>query len=256
MNKFNFNYSGNIKLRLPKSLHEALVRKAESEGISLNQLCSYYLSSSISSNYLGTYEFDHRLEIIMNKTDEAKGDLNILFKELDELYYQVKVLLPSLKLELKNILANNKYSFDEQIEMLRNIYPIYSGAILNQNLPFFKIPSVRIVVNSNSSDYILNTAEMTSWLVPFKKDIVISNGDFDFFLPWKKRVYNVCDQLKPISIHLSCNYEDTKLLHDKIIETIKQKDVKNDYYISSKPCYNHANTSILFTQDELANLLI
>lgn len=39
------SYSGQFKLRLPKSLHKQLVLEAQSEGISMNQLCVYKLAS-------------------------------------------------------------------------------------------------------------------------------------------------------------------------------------------------------------------
>jgi antitoxin HicB len=38
------NYSGQFKLRLPKSLHHSLSENAKKEGISMNQYCLYLLS--------------------------------------------------------------------------------------------------------------------------------------------------------------------------------------------------------------------
>lgn len=38
------NYSGQFKLRLPKSLHQSLALHAKKEGISMNQYCIYLLS--------------------------------------------------------------------------------------------------------------------------------------------------------------------------------------------------------------------
>ena len=37
-------YSGNFKLRMPKSLHKALADAAQQEGVSMNQYCLYLLS--------------------------------------------------------------------------------------------------------------------------------------------------------------------------------------------------------------------
>ncbi len=37
-------YSGQFRLRLPKSLHKHLVERAKAEGVSLNQLCVHILS--------------------------------------------------------------------------------------------------------------------------------------------------------------------------------------------------------------------
>ena len=38
------NYSGQFKLRIPKSLHRALSEHARAEGTSMNQYCLYLLS--------------------------------------------------------------------------------------------------------------------------------------------------------------------------------------------------------------------
>lgn len=40
------NYSGQFKLRIPKSLHRSLARHAKEEGISMNQYCVYLLSKN------------------------------------------------------------------------------------------------------------------------------------------------------------------------------------------------------------------
>lgn len=40
------NYSGQFKLRLPKSLHKSLSVHAKEEGVSMNQYCMYLLSKN------------------------------------------------------------------------------------------------------------------------------------------------------------------------------------------------------------------
>ena len=40
-------YSGQFKLRIPKSLHRQLVEQARREGISMNQYCVYLLSRQV-----------------------------------------------------------------------------------------------------------------------------------------------------------------------------------------------------------------
>lgn len=40
------NYSGQFKLRLPKSLHRSLAEHSRREGISMNQYCIYLLSKN------------------------------------------------------------------------------------------------------------------------------------------------------------------------------------------------------------------
>ena len=43
------DYSGQFKLRLPRSLHRALAEYAKREGISMNQYCVYLLSRNIGA---------------------------------------------------------------------------------------------------------------------------------------------------------------------------------------------------------------
>ena len=45
------DYSGQFKLRMPKSLHKTLMELAKQEGISMNQYCLYLLSSGVNSAY-------------------------------------------------------------------------------------------------------------------------------------------------------------------------------------------------------------
>ena len=49
------NYSGQFKLRLPRSLHRELARQAKREGVSMNQYCVYRLSSGLSERRTGPY---------------------------------------------------------------------------------------------------------------------------------------------------------------------------------------------------------
>lgn len=41
------NYSGQFKLRMPKSLHKELAERSKQEGISMNQYCVYLLSHNM-----------------------------------------------------------------------------------------------------------------------------------------------------------------------------------------------------------------
>ena len=43
------NFSGQFKLRMPKSLHKALMERSRQEGISMNQYCLYLLSGGSGS---------------------------------------------------------------------------------------------------------------------------------------------------------------------------------------------------------------
>jgi len=46
------DYSGQFKLRMPKSLHKTLAERSKQEGISMNQYCLYLLSSNANSREL------------------------------------------------------------------------------------------------------------------------------------------------------------------------------------------------------------
>ena len=42
------DYSGQFKLRMPKSLHKTLAERSRQEGISMNQYCLYLLSGGVN----------------------------------------------------------------------------------------------------------------------------------------------------------------------------------------------------------------
>ena len=47
------HYSGQFKLRIPKSLHRALAEHAKQEGMSMNQYCLYLLSRNDALDQVG-----------------------------------------------------------------------------------------------------------------------------------------------------------------------------------------------------------
>lgn len=47
------DYSGNFRIRMPKTLHKNLVKKAKQEGISMNQYCIYLLSKEFEREHMG-----------------------------------------------------------------------------------------------------------------------------------------------------------------------------------------------------------
>ena len=46
-------FSGQFKLRLPKSLHRTLAQRSKEEGVSMNQYCVYLLSKGLRSASAG-----------------------------------------------------------------------------------------------------------------------------------------------------------------------------------------------------------
>ena len=53
--KTSIEFSGNFKLRMPKSLHRLLAYAAKEEGVSMNQYCVYLLSKN--------YEHEHAMHV-------------------------------------------------------------------------------------------------------------------------------------------------------------------------------------------------
>ena len=46
------NYSGQFKIRMPKSLHKSLAEHSKEEGISMNQYCLYLLAKNDAVNHI------------------------------------------------------------------------------------------------------------------------------------------------------------------------------------------------------------
>ena len=46
------SYSGQFKLRLPKTLHKTLAEKSKKEGVSMNQYCVYLLAKNSEKEYV------------------------------------------------------------------------------------------------------------------------------------------------------------------------------------------------------------
>lgn len=67
-------YSGKLMIRIPKKLHKDLSNKSDEEGISLNQLISFYLTKGLYSSE----------EVSNNtKTDRVINIINLLSREWD-----------------------------------------------------------------------------------------------------------------------------------------------------------------------------
>jgi len=64
--------SGKFNVRLPKSLHRALVDRAEAEGVSLNQLVVYLLSRGIVDHKREIAETAESLQVSGHKAEAAQ----------------------------------------------------------------------------------------------------------------------------------------------------------------------------------------
>ena len=61
-------YSGQFKLRLPKSLHKSLAEHSKQEGISMNQYCLYLLAKNDAA-----YTYNNNKTYMVHETQEKYG---------------------------------------------------------------------------------------------------------------------------------------------------------------------------------------
>lgn len=227
------NFSGNLKLRLPKSLHFALANQAEKEGISLNQLCLMYLSSSLSEHYLGAEQFNRRLEKIeiLSGSDEER-----LFKELQNLNDDVEALKPLLFKEIKEIFEKNMRSVSDQMDALSYIYPIYYG---KSKFPYIKIPSAKVVLQPYCHQYVdYKEVKQIVDLIPYTS---VAYGDFDYYVPLYQRAIDRT-RVMSVVINVNCLFENLFDIIRDISEKLRDAGLENKAQLFIKPCYIYIDT--------------
>jgi predicted RNase H-like HicB family nuclease len=83
-------YSGEFKLRMPKSLHKTLVERSRQEGISMNQYCLYLLSSGIDTAYNGKISSPNKST--RQAIYEAENDVNLRkFDTAEEMFKELSI---------------------------------------------------------------------------------------------------------------------------------------------------------------------
>ena len=136
------------------------------------------LSKGLNSNYWGTYEFNNILAKIYR---ESNNDLNQIYQQLYYLNTRVEALIPLLKQDLNSLFESNKRDINSSIETLRSIYPIYPGTIQNEDYPFIKIPSIKVVLQPIGSFFI--NQELIQQFLCDDASLYCAWGDFDIFQP-------------------------------------------------------------------------
>lgn len=225
-------YSGNIKLRLPKSLHALLVHQSQVEGVSLNQLCLMYLSNGIGRENLGADQFDYKLELIAN---ECVGNEEKLFKRLGELNEEIERIKPNLLYEYKLALDSNKRQMDEFIEVLRYIYPICYDMWDGKKRLMLKIPSAKIVLSNVHNDFI-DQEKIENIAKRVCEYVSVSYGDYDRFIPFDDSINNKTRR-QSIVVNILCNYPEIEKNIYKILDAIIEKNEFKDCEMTIKPCY-------------------
>lgn len=230
------NFSGNLKLRLPKSLHLALTEQSEKEGISLNQLCLMYLSSSLSEHYLGAEQFNRRLE----KIDVLSGvNDDMLFQELGKLNDDVESLEPLILKAIKDIYEKNSRLIRDQMEALSYIYPIYYG---KAKFPYIKIPSVKIVLCPHYNQF-LDYNEIEKIVNPIPNTSV-AYGDYDYFIPLESREINRNKGMSVV-INMYCEFKDLSELVTQIKSKLRDAGYENKSQLLIRPCFLYRDSKYL-----------
>ncbi len=230
------NFSGNLKLRIPKSLHLALTEQAEKEGISLNQLCLMYLSSSLSEHYLGAEQFNRRLEKIEALSGSSE---DVLFQELRKLNEDVESLEPLLLKAIKDIYEKNPRSIGDQMEALSYIYPIYNG---KAKFPYIKIPSVKIVLRPHDNEF-LDYKEVERIVNPIP-DTSVAYGDYDYYIPLENREINR-NRGMSVVINVYCKFKSLLRLVTEIRNKLKDAGYENKAQLLIRPCFLHIDSKFL-----------
>lgn len=233
--------SGNIKLRLPKSLHEALLQQAEEEGVSLNQLCLMHLSIGAarrSDRLLGSEEFNRRLERIYYET---RSDDKKLFRRLDQLNAEVEALIPYLRQELKTALEGKKRKVADFMEILENMYPVYASYIKNWELNevvermVLKVPSVKISLCPKGEEMIDFDA-FRGKVMDICPQARLAYGDYDDFISGARQEIDSTKSMS-IVINICCQYQELKPLVINLKEKIKKMSEAQQMRLELKPCY-------------------
>jgi hypothetical protein len=204
-----------------------------------------YLSSGVSkNNNLGTYEFNHRLEVINN---ESKSD-DELFEKLANLYDEVEILKPLLICELESALIANKRSMGDYIEVLKGIYPVYQGYIFGEKLPILKIPSAKIVVQPKKNKK-LNFKLIENVVKEQCEETDVSYGKFDVFKPSDRIIIND-EYIKTITIKFYCDFSVLKKTVQKTKEALYSISDASNMILSVKSNYISLPTRVLLDKNE------
>ena len=143
-------YSGNIKLRLPKILHEKLVESAQYEGISLNQYCVYLLSEKLEPYFLGRRKLNS--ELISIRDNVGTTDLKGLVNNLKPLTKKVIKLRPLLTDYLK---SNTNLNIQDEADLELRYPVLVSRHSEGFNLEL-KIPTIKLVFKPINYNYTIN----------------------------------------------------------------------------------------------------
>lgn len=141
------NFSGNLRIRIPKSLHEKLSQDSKKEGISLNQYIVYLLTKNAEYNFFNSKDINKRLVNIKEK---------IGLENLEGLVEEIKNLIEKIdeikKIVIREIRENKNLSKNIEKELIDK-YPLMSGKALGEKYPLIKKPTIKVVLEDSTSNF-------------------------------------------------------------------------------------------------------
>lgn len=230
-------YSGNIKLRLPKSLHKLLIESAEKEGISLNQYCIYALSEKLESYMLGRKKLNNELAKIRDKV--GNSNLNELMDAIRPLNTQVQELKYIIDTEVKSLLGNrNKLSYQDELD-LGFKFPLLINTFSGVSRIDIKVPIVKMVIEP-INNYISNKKVVEDTLAELaerNKDIFLSQVNVDE-LSFNISTSMDTKELNSYVIHfLNSDLEAVNISANSVLEALSNISNSNDFVIKFYPTY-------------------
>lgn len=225
-------YSGNITLRVPKSLHEKLTNIAEEEGVSLNQYCLYVLSDRLSNKMLGKKEFNRKLVNIRSKYN--KDDFKNLISDIKIFHKTVMELKPVIKREVDEIFSirKSKLTLSDE-EYLETKYPIISGSVFGEVKPFLKIPTLKLIISPINKNHLNNEELKKSFKSEeFNNQVIYSENNIDEIGEYCVLSYN-CKVIYLLENDIDKVEEYLK----RIVANLESSNQKDKFMISYSPTY-------------------
>lgn len=230
-------YSGNIKLRLPKTLHESLVEAAKLEGISLNQYCIYALSEKLAPYMIGKRKLNDDLKRIRKETNIH--ELDKVLEKVKVLNQKVLILKEAIKDEVKNKLNNKKRLSNQDILDLEYKYPLLIDRFSERSKIDIKIPTIKMVLepidnnmkNEKDIENILDEI-MVSYNSIVSSKINIDEIDYNF-----SKNINIKELNSYVIYFLDENLENVNRAINDINDKLEKFKNTNEFTIKYYPIY-------------------
>lgn len=229
------NYSGQLRLRLPKSLHRLLAQAAECKNVSLNQYIVDILKNSMNDTLLSKREFNRQLVTIGEEC--GYEDLDTLISKLRPIGEKVNSLKTLCEDDISDIDIFN-LNIDEE-KKLESMYPVIIDVNDKIHPIEIKYPSIKMVFEP-LNDYLENDLEeeLKKMERENKNNFVMTIGNIDDINYEKPlRITNqVKKQMKSIVLYfLTDDLSNIEKYVNNIINQLNYK--KSNYIIKYIPTY-------------------